>query len=259
MAGLYPALRRLFCGRGVQALDEKGAGAADAAFHCAGGALAGFGGFLVGKAEAEDEVDRVGHVRRQAGDLGEEAGILGGVLGRVAVDQHVLHLVAGHRRHAALAAQALQPFIAQDTEDPRAEGAGRVEACGGGQRTHAGVLYAVIGQDRVAAELAGIGAQGGKAVGKEFGQQVFAGARPGGAKTGEGPGGVGRREALGVGHRSGCPIRINPTDDLQSLTKGLERVEMILPDTAAWPVVATGCGPGRVVARSMKFDTSGKP
>ena len=198
-AGFYPALRGLGAVR-FELFDEEGAGAADAAFHRAGGAVAEGGGFLVGETLAEDEADGVGHVGRQAGDLREEVGAFGGVFGRALVDKQVADRLVAHLRQAAVAAQALQPLIAQYTEDPRAERAGRVIAGKGAEGAHAGILHAVVGHVRIAGEVAGIGAQGGQAASDEFGEEIFPGALMRGGEARDGVCGAILRGAQRAGH-----------------------------------------------------------
>lgn len=158
--------------RGAEAFDQQGAGAADAALHGAGRAIADGGGFLIGEAEAENQADGVGHVGGQAGDEPEEDRAVGGVFGQPLVHQHAVDRLVRCGHHPAVAAQPLQPFIAQDAEDPRPEGAGGVIAREGREGAHAGVLHAVVGHVRVTAEAAGIGAQFRKDGFDEVGKQV---------------------------------------------------------------------------------------
>lgn len=160
---------------------------------------------------AEDEADGI---CRQAGDVGEEAGGLGSVLGRSGVDKQVADRLVRQVGQAAVAAQALQPLIAQDTEDPGAERTGGILARKGIQRTHEGILRAVVGQVCITRETACIGAQGREALFCKAGEQIVPGA---GMRGGETPDGAFRdkarwgkeRAARGVG-RFGCPSGGNP-------------------------------------------------
>ncbi|MEX1249875.1 MAG: hypothetical protein WEA77_01585 [Hyphomonas sp.] len=93
--------------------------------------------------------------------------------------------------------------------------------------------HAVVGEGRVGAELAGIGAQCGQAVCEIVGEQVVLSPRPGGAEAGKGCARArmrrmrGMREGLGIGHVR-VP-KINQAVARQPLTEGWERAELVPP------------------------------